>query len=54
MRAAVAVLGMALTMMLAAPARADIKVGIVVSATGPGSALGQPQIKAVAARSAGP
>lgn len=49
MRAAVAVLGMALTMMLAAPARADIKVGIVVSATGPGSALGQPQIKAVAA-----
>ncbi|MDU1694970.1 MAG: ABC transporter substrate-binding protein, partial [Bradyrhizobium sp.] len=31
------------------PARADIKVGIVVSATGPGSALGQPQIKAVAA-----
>ena len=35
---------------LAAPcAQAEIKVGIVVSATGPGSALGQPQIKTVAA-----
>ncbi|CCE06991.1 putative amino-acid ABC transporter, periplasmic substrate-binding protein [Bradyrhizobium sp. STM 3843] len=30
-------------------ARAEIKVGIVVSATGPGSALGQPQLKTVAA-----
>ena len=30
-------------------AKADIKVGIVVSASGPGSALGQPQMKAVAA-----
>jgi branched-chain amino acid transport system substrate-binding protein len=33
----------------ASPASADIKVGIVISATGPGSALGQPQSKAVAA-----
>jgi branched-chain amino acid transport system substrate-binding protein len=31
------------------PARADIKVGIVISATGPGSALGQPQLRTVAA-----
>ncbi|WP_249157518.1 ABC transporter substrate-binding protein [Bradyrhizobium sp. KB893862 SZCCT0404] len=31
------------------PAQADIKVGIVISATGPGSALGQPQSRAVAA-----
>ncbi|UPT99520.1 ABC transporter substrate-binding protein [Bradyrhizobium barranii subsp. apii] len=30
-------------------ARAEIKVGIVISATGPGSALGQPQLKTVAA-----
>lgn len=30
-------------------AQAEIKVGIVVSATGPGSALGQPQLKTVAA-----
>jgi branched-chain amino acid transport system substrate-binding protein len=30
-------------------ANADIKVGIVISATGPGSALGQPQLKTVAA-----
>lgn len=30
-------------------AHADIKVGIVVSASGPGSALGQPQMKTVAA-----
>lgn len=30
-------------------ANAEIKVGIVISATGPGSALGQPQLKAVAA-----
>jgi len=29
-------------------ASADIKVGIVISATGPGSALGQPQLKTVA------
>ncbi|MGJ4887608.1 ABC transporter substrate-binding protein [Bradyrhizobium sp. HKCCYLRH3099] len=49
MRAALTALGMAAMLALGAPARADIKVGIVVSATGPGSALGQPQIKAVAA-----
>nr|WP_041757747.1 ABC transporter substrate-binding protein [Bradyrhizobium sp. ORS 278] len=49
MRAALTVLGLGLTMALGTPAQADIKVGIVVSATGPGSALGQPQIKAVAA-----
>ncbi|MBO4225602.1 ABC transporter substrate-binding protein [Bradyrhizobium neotropicale] len=30
-------------------AKADIKVGIVVSASGPGSALGQPQMRTVAA-----
>ncbi|MBR0944189.1 ABC transporter substrate-binding protein [Bradyrhizobium liaoningense] len=30
-------------------AHAEIKVGIVISATGPGSALGQPQLKTVAA-----
>lgn len=35
--------------LLASNARADIKVGIVVSASGPGSALGQPQMKAIAA-----
>ena len=34
---------------LASNANADIKVGIVVSASGPGSALGQPQMKAIAA-----
>jgi len=37
------------TMLLVSPAQADIKVGIVVSATGPGSALGQPQMKTIAA-----
>jgi branched-chain amino acid transport system substrate-binding protein len=30
-------------------AHADIKIGIVISASGPGSALGQPQLKTVAA-----
>jgi branched-chain amino acid transport system substrate-binding protein len=30
-------------------AKADIKVGIVISASGPGSALGQPQMKTIAA-----
>jgi branched-chain amino acid transport system substrate-binding protein len=50
MRAALTALGIAAMIVLAAPdAQADIKVGIVVSATGPGSALGQPQIKTVAA-----
>ena len=33
----------------ASSARADIKVGIVISASGPASALGQPQLKTVAA-----
>ena|SRR5690348_7295397 len=33
----------------ASRAQAEIKVGVVLSATGPGSALGQPQIKTVAA-----
>lgn len=33
----------------ASGANADIKVGIIVSASGPGSALGQPQMRAVAA-----
>jgi branched-chain amino acid transport system substrate-binding protein len=36
-------------MLLVSHAQADIKVGIVVSATGPGSALGQPQMKTIAA-----
>jgi branched-chain amino acid transport system substrate-binding protein len=35
--------------LLASPANADIKVGIVVSASGPGSALGQPQMRTIAA-----
>jgi branched-chain amino acid transport system substrate-binding protein len=35
--------------LLASNANAEIKVGIVVSASGPGSALGQPQMKAIAA-----
>ncbi len=30
-------------------AQAEIKVGVTVSASGPGAALGQPQMKAVAA-----
>lgn len=38
-----------LTFVLASTAHAEIKVGIVVSASGPGSALGQPQMKAIAA-----
>ena len=29
--------------------RADIKVGVVVSGSGPGSALGQPQMRTIAA-----
>jgi branched-chain amino acid transport system substrate-binding protein len=37
------------TMLLVSQAQADVKVGIVVSATGPGSALGQPQMKTIAA-----
>ncbi|MBR0752854.1 ABC transporter substrate-binding protein [Bradyrhizobium jicamae] len=39
----------ACVMLTAADARADIKVGVVVSASGPGSALGQPQMRAIAA-----
>jgi ABC-type branched-subunit amino acid transport system substrate-binding protein len=31
------------------PANAEIKVGIVISASGPGSALAQPQLRMVAA-----
>jgi branched-chain amino acid transport system substrate-binding protein len=37
------------TMLLVSHAHAEIKVGIVVSATGPGSALGQPQMRTIAA-----
>ncbi|MBR0933172.1 ABC transporter substrate-binding protein [Bradyrhizobium jicamae] len=36
-------------LLVASPAAADIKVGIVVSASGPGSALGQPQMRTIAA-----
>jgi branched-chain amino acid transport system substrate-binding protein len=36
-------------LLLASGANADIKVGIVVSGSGPGSALGQPQLRAIAA-----
>jgi branched-chain amino acid transport system substrate-binding protein len=50
MRLAVAGLFIFASTVLAAPnAKADIKVGIVVSASGPGSALGQPQMRTVAA-----
>jgi branched-chain amino acid transport system substrate-binding protein len=37
------------TVLLASHANADIKVGIVVSASGPGSALGGPQMRAISA-----
>lgn len=40
---------LASTMLSGAAAYADIKVGIVVSASGPGSALGAPQMRTVAA-----
>ena len=36
-------------LLIAPDARADIKVGVVVSASGPGSALGQPQMRTIAA-----
>jgi len=50
MKLALAGLWLLAGVVLAAPnANADIKVGIVVSASGPGSALGQPQMRAVAA-----
>lgn len=35
--------------LIAPDARADIKVGVVVSGSGPGSALGQPQMRTIAA-----
>ena len=48
-RKAVAALGALLMgVSLAAPASAEIKVGITVSASGPGAALGTPQMKSVA------
>ncbi|WGS22098.1 MULTISPECIES: ABC transporter substrate-binding protein [unclassified Bradyrhizobium] len=37
------------SVLMAPDANADIKVGIVVSASGPGSALGQPQMRTIAA-----
>ncbi|WP_407123275.1 ABC transporter substrate-binding protein [Bradyrhizobium sp. STM 3561] len=40
---------LAVSVLAVQQARAEIKVGIVISATGPGSALGQPQLKTVAA-----
>jgi branched-chain amino acid transport system substrate-binding protein len=50
MKIGLAGLGILATLVLGASgARAEIKVGIVISATGPGSALGQPQMKTVAA-----
>ncbi|KWV52919.1 branched-chain amino acid ABC transporter substrate-binding protein [Bradyrhizobium macuxiense] len=50
MKLAVAGLWIFASAMLVAPdANADIKVGIVVSASGPGSALGQPQMRTIAA-----
>ncbi len=36
-------------LLLALPASAEIKIGITVSASGPGAALGQPQLKSIAA-----
>ncbi|QPF83546.1 ABC transporter substrate-binding protein [Bradyrhizobium genosp. L] len=50
MKRAVAGLCLLASAILIAPeAHADIKVGIVVSGSGPGSALGQPQMRAIAA-----
>ena len=50
MRLAVAWLWVIATAILwSSHANADIKVGIIVSASGPGSALGQPQMRTVAA-----
>lgn len=40
---------LASTMLLLSQAQADIKVGVVVSASGPGSSLGQPQMRTIAA-----
>lgn len=39
----------AASVLAVSPVKADIRVGIVISATGPGAALGQPQAKTVAA-----
>jgi len=50
MKLAVAALWIVAGAVLMAPdANADIKVGVVVSASGPGSALGQPQMRTIAA-----
>lgn len=51
MKFAMSLASAAILALLSTPtsASADIKVGIVVSASGPGSALGQPQMKTVAA-----
>ncbi len=50
MKLALAGLGIVVSAVLvAANAKADIKVGVVVSASGPGSALGQPQMRTIAA-----
>ncbi|MFB9265398.1 ABC transporter substrate-binding protein [Bradyrhizobium erythrophlei] len=50
MKLALAGFGIVASALLVAPnAKADIKVGVVVSASGPGSALGQPQMRAIAA-----
>ena len=54
MRASIVALGILIGVSSAAmlgtgDARAEVKIGIVVSATGPGSALGQPQMRAIAA-----
>jgi len=40
---------LASAILMAPDAHADIKVGVVVSASGPGSALGQPQMRTIAA-----
>ncbi|QOZ27857.1 ABC transporter substrate-binding protein [Bradyrhizobium sp. CCBAU 51753] len=49
MKLAMAGLIFASAVLAASSAHADIKVGIVVSGSGPGSALGQPQMRAIAA-----
>ena len=46
--ARLALAGVALAALATAPALADIKVGMTISASGPGAALGQPQMKSVA------
>ncbi|MCC8940034.1 ABC transporter substrate-binding protein [Bradyrhizobium sp. Arg68] len=49
MKLAMAGLIFASAVLAASSAHADIKVGVVVSGSGPGSALGQPQMRAIAA-----